>query len=91
MCLILNYSSLNTLPKPAINNSLSLAFFRIICFQLVKSTFDFLPKASIAVSKFIAISWNVINFGKVEESRIAIIRALRKFVPILYVKITREH
>jgi len=74
--------------KPAIDNSLSLAYFRTISFQLVKSTPNLLPKAPKAVAKFIASSWNFVVVGLADDTRIAIIRALRKIVSTYtYVKI----
>ena len=67
--------------ESAINNSLDIACFRTICDQLVKSTPNLLPKVPITVSKFVAISWNFVCVGWVEDTYVAIIRALRKYVP----------
>src|SRR5437016_1890454 len=66
--------------KPAIDNSLSLACFRTISVQLVKSTPNLLLKVPKAVSKFVASSWNFVFLALADDTRLAIIRALRKFV-----------
>jgi hypothetical protein len=68
-------------PKPAIDNSLVLACSCTICLQLVKSNANLLPKVPSATSKFVATSWNFVGVAWEEDTRIAIRRALRKFVP----------
>ena len=69
------------------DNSRFLACFRTICAQLVKSTPNLLPKVPRAVSKFVAISWYFVLVALAEDTRIAMIRALRKHVPTCALKI----